>query len=87
MCPLLTCFTIEGVNFLHFTNGACAIIHLDPNHQLILGTSSHLIEQLQTLKLPLGVEDSRFQQSGFSRFPHLCIELHEITSVWRVRQS
>lgn len=55
--------TFKGLYLLHFTNGACTIIHLHPDDQLVFGASRHLVEELQTLKLPLGVEGSRLQQS------------------------
>lgn len=73
--------TIKGVYFLHSTNGACAIIHFDPDHQPVLGASSHLVEELQTLKRPLGVEGSGFQQSRLLRLPSHGTELHEIPSI------
>lgn len=52
---------MECVHLLHFANGACAVVHLHPYHQPVFVASSHLIEELQTLKLPLGVEGSGFQ--------------------------
>lgn len=53
--------TIEGVYFLHFTNGASAVVFLNPDHQPVLRAPCHFVEELQTLKLPLGVEGSGFQ--------------------------
>lgn len=73
--------TIKGVYFPHCTNGACAIIHLDPDHQPVLRASSHLVEELQTLKLPLGVEGSGFQQSRRLSRPSHGAELHEVPSI------
>lgn len=68
--------------FLHFANSSCAIVHLDPDHQLILAASCHLVEKLKTLKLPLWVEDPGFQQSRFLRFPSHCTEVHEVPSIY-----
>lgn len=73
--------------FPHSTNGACAIIHLDPDYQLVLGASSHLVEELQTLSLPLGIEGSGFQQSRLMRIPSHCTEVHGVSSIWRARQN
>ncbi len=73
--------TIKGLYFLHCTNGACAIIYLDPDHQPVLGASSHLVEKLQTLKRPLGVEGSGFQQSRLVRHPSHGVEVHEVPSI------
>lgn len=73
--------TIKGMYFLHCANGACAIIHLDPDHQPVLGASSHLVEELQTLKLPLRVESSGFQESRLLRPPSLCVEVHEVPGI------
>lgn len=73
--------TIKGVYFLHSANGACAIIHPDPDHQPVLGASSHLVEELQTLKLPLGVEGSGLQQGRLLWPPSHGAEVHEIPSI------
>lgn len=71
--------------FLHFTNSSCAIVHLDPDHQLILGASCHLVEKLKTLKLPLWVESSGFQHSRFLRLSSHGTEVHEVPSIYNVR--
>ena len=78
---------MKSVYFLHSSNGACAIIHLDPDHQPVLWTSSHLVEELQTLELPLGIEDSGFQQGRLLRRPTHCAEVHEIPTIYKIRQN
>lgn len=67
--------------FLHFANGARAVIHLDPDHQPVFGAASHLVEELQTLHLPFGVEGPGLQQRGLLRLPSLGIEVHEEPSI------
>ena len=68
--------------FLHFTNNPCAIIPLDPDHQPVLGAPGHLVEELQTLELPLGVEGAGLQQSRLCRLPSPGAEVHEVPSIW-----
>ena len=70
---------------LHSANGASAIVHLDPDHQPVLRASRHLVEELQTLKLPLGVEGAGLQQSGLLRLPSHGAEVHEVPSIYKVR--
>lgn len=73
--------TIDCVYFLHFTNGASPIIHLDPDHQPVFGASSHLVEELQTLKLPFGVEGPGLQQSRLLSHADLGAEVHEVAGI------
>lgn len=68
--------------FLHSTNSARAIIHLDPDHQSVLGAPSHFVEKLQTLELPLGVKGAGFKQSRLLSLAGLCVEVHEVPSIY-----
>lgn len=86
-CPQTSKITREGVYFLHSTNGSCAIVHLDPDHQLILLASSHLVEKLKTLQFPLWVEGSGFQQGRFARLSRHGTEVHEKPSIYALRQN
>lgn len=86
-CPQMSKITRECVYFLHSTNSSCAIIHLDPDYQLILLASSHLVEKLKTLQLPLWVEGSGFQQSRFTRLSRHRTEVHEEPSIYALRQN
>lgn len=73
---------MKGLYFLHSTNSARAIIHPDPDHQSVLGASSHFVEKLQTLKLPLGVKGAGFKQSRLLSLPGVCVEVHEVPSIY-----
>lgn len=70
--------------FLHFSNSSCAIVHLDPDHQLVLRASCHLVEKLKTLQLPLWVEGPGFQQRRFLRLSNHGIKVHEVPSIYKV---
>lgn len=73
--------------FLHFSDSSRAVVHLDPDHQPVLGVTGHFVEELKTLELSLRVQDSGFEQRRLHRFPGVCAEVHKVSTVYKVRQS
>lgn len=73
--------------FPHSADGASAVVRLDPDHQPVLGAPSHLVEELQTLELPLGVEDAGFEQGRLLRLSVHCAEVHEVPAIYKIRPN
>lgn len=50
--------TQKCAHFLHLAHRSCTVIHFKPEHQPVLHTAGHLVEELRTLLLSLGVQDT-----------------------------
>lgn len=73
--------TLKGFNFPHLANISSPIIFLSPDDQLVRRASWHLIEELEALLSPLGIQDSRLQDCHLFRISRAGAEVHGIASI------
>jgi len=74
--------TCNGVDLLDTAHSSGPVVRPDPYYQFVPSCSGHLVEELQALLIPLGVEDTRLQQGAASRFAGRCVKPHEVARIW-----
>lgn len=73
--------TKNGMHFFQLANCPCTVVHLEPDHQPVLHTASHLVEELQALLFSLWVEQTGLQQSRLLCLPRGGVNMHVIPSI------